>query len=124
MIFGIGTDIAKISRFEKVAEQLAQKHFSKAEISEISAGKDNISKAVAKRYAAKEACAKAMGTGFRDGLYLKHIEILHEKNGKPYINLYEKADEYMKETAGQYKIFLSVSDDGEYAQAFVVIEKI
>lgn len=124
MIFGIGTDIAEICRFEKIAEQLAQKHFSKNEIAEISAGKDNISKVVAKRYAAKEACAKAMGTGFRDGLYLKNIEILHEQNGKPYINLYEKAEEYMKKMAGQYNIFLSVSDDGEYAQAFVVIEKI
>ena len=124
MIFGIGTDITKISRFASSAEKLAEKYFTKDEMAEITARGENIVSAAAKRFAAKEACGKAIGTGFRDGLYLRHIEILHEKNGKPYINLYEKADEYMKNNAGEYHIHVSISDDGEYAQAFVVIEKI
>ena len=124
MIFGIGTDIAKISRFEKIAERLGNKYFSSAEIAEISAKKEDIVKATAKRFAVKEACAKAIGTGFQDGLYLRHIEVLHEENGKPYVNLYGKAADYMQKQAGENQIFVSVSDDGEYAQAFVVIEKI
>lgn len=124
MIFGIGTDIAKISRFEDNAARLAEKYFTQAERDEIAASAANITSATAKRFAAKEACSKAIGTGFRDGLYLKHIEILHEENGKPYINLYAKADEYMQKNAGEYRVHVSICDDGEYAQAFVVIEKI
>ena len=124
MIFGIGTDIAKISRFTDCAEKLVQKYFTQNETDEIALRKENIILAAAKRFALKEACAKAIGTGFREGLYLRDIEVLHDKNGKPYINLYAKADEYMKQNAGKFCVHASVSDDGEYAQAFVVIEKL
>ena len=124
MIFGIGTDIAKISRFTDCAEKLVQKYFTQNEIDEITFRKENITLAAAKRFALKEACAKAIGTGFRDGLYLRHIEVLHDKNGKPCINLYAKADEYMQQNAEKFCIHASASDDGEYAQAFVIIEKI
>ena len=126
MILGIGTDIAKIERFKDCAEKLAEKHLSQRERAEISDRKENLQFAVAKRFSAKEACGKALGTAFRDGLYLKNIEILHHENGRPYAVFSGKAQEILTELAGgaPTNIFISVSDDGEYAQTFAVIEKL
>ena len=126
MILGIGTDIAKIARFSDNLEKFAQKHLSQREQAEISARKENLQLAVAKRFSAKEACAKALGTGFRDGLFLKNIEILHRENGSPYAVFSAKAQEILNEISGgaSTNIFISISDDGEYAQTFAVIEKL
>ncbi|GFQ65637.1 holo-[acyl-carrier-protein] synthase [Trichonephila clavata] len=69
----------------------------------------------AKRFAAKEAFVKAQGTGFSQGIIMKDIEIYSDVRGKPYIAV--RKDFISKD----YKIHLSLSDDGDYATAFVII---
>ena len=87
-IFGIGTDIVKISRIKKSIKNrlLVTRLFNKDEILKCKKLK-NSSNCYAKRYAAKEAFSKALGTGIAKGIYFNEIVILNEKNGKPFIKL-------------------------------------
>ena len=77
----------------------------------------------AKRFAAKEALSKALGTGLRKGIRLKDIEILNDTFGKPSIKLNGYANTYLKKKikTSKYKIYLSLSDDKPWAQATVII---
>jgi len=131
MILGIGTDIVNIERIKDVLERYNEKFvnrcFSDNELSQAEkiTDKQKSIAYLAKRWAAKEATAKALGTGFRDGIFLKDIEIKNDDLGCPYIELKEKAVEYLKSktTAGyNANIKLSISDDYPYAIAFVIIE--
>ena len=89
-IFGIGTDIVNIKRMEKIFikknNNFKNRIFSKREILYCENKKKSYSY-YAKRFAAKEALSKALGTGIRKGINFKDIEILNDKMGKPYINL-------------------------------------
>ena len=77
----------------------------------------------AKRFAAKEALSKALGTGIREGIDFKNIEIYNDKNGKPFIKLNGNAKKYLKKKLKRkkYNIFLSLSDDKPWACATVII---
>ena len=76
----------------------------------------------AKRYAAKEACAKALGTGLARGVFWKDIEIKNNQYGKPYIILHKNAKKFLKRKNNKInKIELSMSDEKEFALANVVI---
>ncbi len=79
---------------------------------------------LSKRFAAKEALAKALGTGFREGLNLKDIEVLNNKHGKPYYNMSTKLKKLikMKKKIKKFKLFLSISDEKEYSIAFTIIQ--
>ena len=79
-----------------------------------------------KRYAAKEALAKAIGTGFRYNLNLKDIEILNDKVGKPYYSKSIKIDKIIKKrfSIKRYNLFLSISDERDYSVAFTILQKI
>lgn len=125
MILGIGTDIAKISRFEENAEKLISRCLTKEEIAEMSARNEDKVSAIAKRFAAKEAFVKALGTGFSDGVSFLDISILHDEKGKPYAKIEGKTLAELEECLQNEKanFFVSIADDGEYAQAFVIIEK-
>ena len=85
--------------------------------------KKNPSAFYAKRFAAKEALTKALGTGIGKGISIKNIEIFNDSNGKPFIKLKGKVDEYLKSKINKkkYNIYLSLSDDEPWAQATVVI---
>jgi len=89
-IFGIGTDIVNIKRMEKLLSKqgdiFKKRVFSKKEILYCEK-KVNSSSYYAKRFAAKEAFSKALGTGIRKGINLKDIEIFNDKGGKPNIKL-------------------------------------
>lgn len=130
MIFGVGNDIVNIARFEKDGEFLERFIRRMSDEGEYRpAGwqsRDLKQQAafVAKRFAAKEAVVKAMGSGFRGGIYLKHIQIRRDKAGKPFVVLTEGAWRYMREKTGgrSYQIHLSLSDDYPYAAAVAVIE--
>ena len=126
MILGIGTDIAKISRFQENAEKLIARCLTKEEIAEMKIRKEDKVSAIAKRFAAKEAVVKALGTGFSGGVSFLDICILHDEKGKPYAKIEGKAYAELKEKLqkGEANVLVSIADDGEYAQAFVVIEKI
>ena len=115
MIIGIGTDIVKIERIEKVCEKqtFLQKYFSPAE-NELFVQRKKKPETIAANFAAKEAFSKALGTGFSD-MKLSEIEVLRDALGKPYIR-YEKAEP-------DWNIHVSLSHEQEYATAFVVIER-
>ena len=90
-IFGIGTDIVKISRIDKLIKKknLISRLFNKKEITKCSMIK-NAKNCYAKRFEAKEAFAKALGTGLAKGIKFKEIIVMNEKNGKPFIRLIDK----------------------------------
>ena len=98
-IFGIGTDIVNIVRMEKSLKRYGNKFknntFSKNEISYCEK-KKNPGAFYAKRFAAKEALSKALGTGIRKGIKFKNIEIRNDSYGKPSIRLKGAVDDYLK----------------------------
>ena len=123
-IFGIGTDIIKISRIKRSIKNkvFLSRVFNEKEIIRCKKLR-NSSNCYAKRFAAKEAFSKALGTGISRGINLNEIIILNNQNGKPYIKLDNKTkniiDKKFKKKA--YKISLSLSDENDYAVAFVTI---
>ena len=125
-IFGIGTDIVNIKRMEKSLKSkgasFKKKIFSKNEIIYCEK-KKNPSPFYAKRFAAKEALSKALGTGIRQGVNFKDIEILNDIFGKPSILLKGSTENFLKKKIKKkkYFIYLSLSDDLPWAQATVII---
>ena len=125
-IFGIGTDIVNIKRMEltlkKYGVKFKNKIFSKNEITYCER-KKNSSAFYAKRFAAKEALSKALGTGIRKGINFKNIEVSNNKLGKPTINLSGSTAIFFKKKirTKKYSIYLSLSDDVPWAQATVII---
>ena len=125
-IFGIGTDIINIKRMEKLLKnsnsKFKNKIFSKKEIMYCEK-KNNPSSFYAKRFAAKEALSKALGTGIRKGVNFKNIEIFNDRLGKPSITLKGSTARFLKRKikTKKYSIYLSLSDDKPWAQATVII---
>ncbi len=127
MIIGFGVDMVDIRRIESMlenhAERFEQKVFSDAE-QEKSRASSQPAASYAKRYAAKEACAKALGTGFRDGLFLQHIAVENDGYGAPSLVLSGAAAERLEaitplgKTA---KLHVSLTDEPPYALAQVII---
>lgn len=134
MIIGIGSDLANIERFErsltKFGERFIERNFSEQEKIEIVARKKlslkEYASAAAKRFAAKEACAKALGTGFRDGIFLRDIEVVRLANGKPELMLRKGALKQLEKLCGGRvcNVMVTMTDDYPWAQAFVIIEVI
>ena len=122
MIAGIGTDIAKVSRFEKWVRNpgMTERFFNPKELS--SAGSEAARcQHYAARFAAKEAFSKALGTGI-SGFDLKDVYITNDSEGKPLLNIEGAALSLMKERLGECRAFVSLSHEKEYAIAFVVLE--
>ena len=123
-LYGIGTDIVKISRVSKSIKKKSfiNRLFNKDEILKCNKTK-NSANCFAKRFAAKEAFSKALGTGVAKGINFNEIAVLNEKNGKPYIKLINKTKKIVinKLKNKNYKISLSLSDEDKYAVAFVTI---
>ena len=125
-IFGIGTDIVNIKRMEKSlrrnGDAFKKRIFSKNEIIYCER-KKNPSTFYAKRFAAKEALSKALGTGIRKGINFKNIEISNDNLGKPTIKLRGSTAIFLKKKikTKKYSIYLSLSDDEPWAQATVII---
>lgn len=123
MIFGIGTDIVRIERMQKSldrhGDKFAERILSSEEFEDYQKTEQS-ARFLAKRFAAKEATAKAMGTGFRDGLSLKHIFVGHDQLGKPVLNYSDKASEFITENSIN-ESHISIADEQEYAVAFVTL---
>ena len=123
-IFGIGTDIVKVNRIKKSIKNslFLSRIFSKEEILKCKRNIKN-QNCFAKKFAAKEAFSKALGTGIANGLNFKEIIVLNEKNGKPFIKLINKTKKIVEKKLKKkkYKILLSVADEKDYAVAFVTI---
>jgi holo-[acyl-carrier protein] synthase len=123
-IFGIGTDIIEINRIKKLLNknnQFKKKIFSTKEIKRCESS-PNVSASYSKRFAAKEAFSKALGTGVRKGISFNEISINNKKNGAPFIELLGNTKIITKNiTKKRTKIYLSLSDEKKYAIAMVVI---
>ena len=126
MIYGNGIDIIDINRINRVIDKYGSRFkkrcFSISEI-ERSDKRLNSVESYAKRYAAKEACAKALGTGLARGVFWKDIEVENNQFGKPFIILHGKAKEILENmnTKSNTKIEISLSDEKKYAIANVTI---
>ena len=126
MICGNGIDIIDIERIRRVINKYGNRFkkrcFSVNEI-ETSDKRLNSVESYAKRYAAKEACAKALGTGLARGVFWKDIEVVNNQYGKPFIKLYGKAKDIFKnmDKTSNTKIEVSLSDEKKYAIANVTI---
>jgi len=122
MIIGIGCDIIEVSRIEKALgkQKFTEKVFTEREIKYCFARGVHQSQSYAARYAAKEAVAKALGSGFRGGS-LQEIEVINNSMGKPEIKLSGKFQTLAKEK-GCTNIHLSLSHVKEMAMAQVVLE--
>ncbi len=127
MISGIGNDICNIERIfmakQRFGRRFVDRCFGVNEQREFSGEKNEKKYAadLAKRFAAKEAFVKALGTGFRGGLRWSEIEVMHEESGRPYVYLSGKTRDIVAKF-GIQKIWLSLSDDYPFAQAVVVVE--
>lgn len=123
MIFGIGTDIVRVDRMQKNierhGERFAERILTAAELVEFRT-EARPAHFLAKRFAAKEAAAKAMGTGFRDGLMLHHIGVTHDQAGKPQLAFTGQAEDFIR-SHGITSVHVSLADEQDHAVAFVTL---
>ena len=124
-ILGIGVDIIQNKRIKSSIKNklFVSRTFSNKEIYFSKNTSDKINY-FAKRFAAKEALAKSIGTGFRNNLNFKDIQILNDKIGKPYYQKSKKIDKIInkKFKVKTYDLFLSISDEKDYSIAFTILQ--
>ena len=125
MIFGIGTDIVEIKRIETMTslDKFASKilsHNEKEFYDSLTNQKQIVY--ISKQFAAKEAIAKAIGTGIGNDTHFKNIEILRDKNGAPIFNALNKLEKIISDL-GITKTHVSLADERDYAIAIAVLEK-
>ena len=128
IIFGLGSDVVNTKRFKKILKnnhKFKSRIFTRNEIKFCDKKKEN-HLCYAKRFAAKEAFSKALGTGFSSNLNFKDIEITNDKKGMP---KYVDNKKIIKIVQKKYKIkkfnsFLSISDEKDYSTAFAIIQSI
>ena len=126
-IIGVGTDIVKNNRIKKLIKN--QKFINRVfTTSEIKVSKKIKQKVLffSKRFAAKEAFVKSLGTGFAHNINFKDISVSNKKSGKPFIILSNNLKIILKKKfrLKKVKIFLSLSDEREYSVAYVITQKI
>ena len=128
MILGVGTDLANIDRIagvlERHGDRFRNRVFTEIEQRKAERRKD-VAGTYAKRWAAKEACSKALGTGLRMGISWKDMAVSNLKTGQPVMTVTGWAAERLKEMTPEgheATIHVSLTDDYPWAQAFVVIE--
>ncbi len=124
-ILGIGVDVIQNKRIKSLIHNktFINRTFGKKEI-RFSKKINNKINYFAKRFAAKESLAKTIGTGFRNNLNFKDIEILNDKIGKPYYFKSKKIDNIINKRfkIKKYKLFLSISDEKDYSVAFTILQ--
>ena len=125
-ILGIGVDIIENKRIKYLLKNknFIKRTFGKKEV-QLSKKISNKDLYFAKRFAAKESFAKALGTGFRNNLNFKDIEILNDKIGKPYYFKSIKINNIVRQKFNikKYNLFLSISDEKDYSIAFTILQK-
>ena len=130
MIIGLGNDMVDIRRIEQTLERYGAR-FVERIFTDIEQKKSDRrtqrAASYAKRFAAKEACSKALGTGFRRGVFWKDMGVVNEPSGRPTLQLTGGAKEQLERItpAGHIaRIQLTITDDFPYAQAVVIIEAV
>ncbi len=129
MILGIGTDLANIERIEgtiaRFGARFLNRVFTETEQAKAQGRPNNIAATYAKRWAAKEACSKALGTGLRMGISWKDMAVSNLWTGQPVMHLTGwAADRLARMTPQGHRtvVHVTLTDDHPWAQAFVVIE--
>ena len=127
MILGIGSDLIDIDRVQRTLERFGERFISRI-FTDIerrkSEGRANRVASYAKRYAAKEACSKALGTGFRAGVFWRDMGVVNMRSGKPTMALTGGALKRLQEITPpgmMAQIDLTITDEPPMAQAFVII---
>lgn len=124
MIYGIGTDIVAVARlrgmWERHGDKVLEKLLAPQEISDFAKAADK-GRFLAKRFAAKEAFSKALGTGVRPPATLPAIAVSHDDLGKPVLDFAPKLSALLQEK--NLKAHLSISDEADYAVAYVILEQ-
>ena len=124
-ILGIGVDLIQNRRIKNLIKnkKFLNRTFGKEELF-FSKKNKNIINFFAKRFAAKESLSKSLGTGFRNNLNFKDIQILNDKMGKPYYLKSKKIDKIINKRfkIKKYDLFLSISDEKEYSIAFTILQ--
>ncbi|MEP7172902.1 MAG: holo-ACP synthase [Aestuariivirga sp.] len=130
MIIGLGNDMVDIRRIEQTLERYGSRFVARI-FTDIEQKKSDRraqrAASYAKRFAAKEACSKALGTGFRRGVFWKDMGVVNEPSGRPTLHLTGGAKEQLERItpAGHTaRIQLTITDDFPYAQAVVIIEAV
>jgi holo-[acyl-carrier protein] synthase len=130
MIIGIGNDIVDIRRIEKALDRWGER-FTLRSFTEIERKKSDRraqrAASYAKRFAAKEACSKALGTGFSHGVFMKDLGVVNEPSGKPTMALTGGAKLALDRITPKgmtARVHLTITDEYPYAQAIVMIEGI
>ena len=123
MTIAIGTDIVEIQRIasalERQGDKFVQRILTESEIVEYQARGNSVA-FLAKRFAAKEAIAKALGTGIGRGISFQHMIVSNNSDGAPQVELQANAAERLKQMGGS-QVLLSLSDEKNYALAYVAI---
>jgi holo-[acyl-carrier protein] synthase len=128
MILGVGADLASIERIERTIERFGARFLDRVFTPVEQATAERRAQRVAtyaKRWAAKEACSKALGTGLRMGIAWKDMGVLNRRGGQPFMRLTGWADARLAEITPpgmRAIIHVTLTDDHPWAQAFVVIE--
>ena len=124
-ILGIGVDVIQNKRIKKMLKNrtFIKRTFGKNEVKSIKYNSNKINY-FAKRFAAKEAFAKSLGTGFRNKLNFKDIEILNDQIGKPYYFRSKKINNIINKRfkVKKFNLFLSISDEKDYSVAFTILQ--
>ncbi len=128
MILGLGSDLSDIRRIQdsldRFGDRFKQRVFTELERTR-SDRKADAAASYAKRFAAKEACSKALGTGMRRGVFWRDMGVVNMRSGQPTMALTGGAAERLKDMTPpgmKAVIHLTLTDDHPYAQAFVIIE--
>ena len=125
-IQGIGVDIVANKRVKNLInnQSFIKRTFGNKEINFAKKASNKVNY-YAKRFAAKEAFAKSLGTGFRNNLNFKDIQILNDKMGKPFYFKTKKIEQMIKKKFNikKFNLFLSISDEKDYSIAFTIIER-
>jgi len=126
VIVGIGTDRLLISRvaqaLERFGTRFEQRVFTEHELRQAEA-RGNTARRLAMLFAAKEAVAKALGTGFHQGVAARHIETIHQPSGKPEVFLHDGAAD-AAQRLGVGRVHVSLTDDDGVAMAFAIAESL
>lgn len=130
MIIGIGSDLIDIRRVEKTLERFGERFINRCftEVERVKSDRRRLRAAsYAKRYAAKEACSKALGTGFRNGVFWRDLGVVNLPGGKPTMKLTGGALKRLKEITPpgmDVQIDLTITDEPPIAEAMVIISAI
>ncbi len=125
-ILGIGVDIVENRRIQKSIKNtlFTKRIYTPKELKQSKEAHNKVGY-FSKRFAAKEAFSKALGTGFRRNLNFKDIEVINDKMGKPYYVKNKKITKIIQKNfrIKNFKFFLSISDEKKYSTAFAIIQK-